>query len=165
MNKWHGLSVGLFSLCLMHQLVAGVYTWRDANGVLQFSDRPPEPKAGVAAPKVKTIEVPEISTVQVRQLPPFVGTGQEATSKTAGKSKGKTPKVTMYSAEWCGVCKRAKRYFEEHKVRYTEKDIDKSKSANAEFRKLGGRGVPLILVGRKRLSGFSVASFEKIYSP
>jgi glutaredoxin len=71
----------------------------------------------------------------------------------------------MYSAEWCGVCKRAKSYFQENAIAFNEKDIDKSGAARREFAELGGRGVPLILVGKRKLSGFSAASFEKIYRP
>lgn len=153
-------SVILFILLIGSSIptLAEVYTWRDENGVLQFSDRPPTVVADTPGPEVRTIEVPEIGTVSVRQLPES-WTGVPSESSQAGG----TNKVVMYSAEWCGVCKRAKRYFQKNKVRYTEKDIDRSKRARKEFEKLGGRGVPLILVGRKRLSGFSAASFEKIY--
>lgn len=137
---------------------AEVYTWRDEHGVLQFSDLPPAVGNDETRPRVRTIEVPEIDTVSVRQLPEsWTGApAQETASGNAGR-------VVMYSAEWCGVCKRAKRYFKQNKIRYTEKDIDKSKRARKEFERLGGRGVPLILVGKRRLSGFSAASFEQIY--
>jgi len=38
--------------------------------------------------------------------------------------------------------------------------VEKSASANTEFKRLGGRGVPLIVVGRERLNGFSEQGFE-----
>jgi hypothetical protein len=34
-------------------------------------------------------------------------------------------------------------------------DIEKSADARAEFKRLGGRGVPLIVVGTEKMSGFS----------
>lgn len=52
-------------------------------------------------------------------------------------------KVVIYTTSWCGYCKKAK----------------------MEFDKLGGKGVPVILVGKKRMSGFSEAGFERIYAP
>jgi glutaredoxin len=126
--------------------------------VLQFSDRPPSVANDEPVPEVRTIEVPEIETVSVRRLPEsWTGVSEEA------PAPGGSSRVVMYSAQWCGVCKTARRYFQEHKIRYTEKDIERSKRARQEFERLGGRGVPLILVGRKRLSGFSAASFEKVY--
>ena len=140
---------------------AAVYTWRDENGVLQFSDRPPLAADGKQAPQVETIEVPEISTVSVRRLPESLADP----GATPGPDAGAAQRVVMYSAAWCGVCKRARAYFQRRQIRYTEKDIEQSPQARAEFRQLGGRGVPLILVGRQQLAGFSPASFERIYRP
>jgi glutaredoxin len=62
-----------------------------------------------------------------------------------------------------GVCKRAKRYFKANNIPFVEYDIEKSRKAAREYKKLGGRGVPLILVGKQRMSGFSEAGFKKIY--
>ena len=69
----------------------------------------------------------------------------------------------MYGAEWCGVCKKAKRYFNANNIPFTEYDIDKSKKGRREYEKLGGGGVPLILVGTQRMSGFSASSFQRLY--
>lgn len=70
------------------------------------------------------------------------------------------PRVVMYATDWCGYCARARAYFEENGIAYTELDIDKSHAAHAQFKRLGGRGVPLILVGRERVNGFSELAFE-----
>lgn len=69
----------------------------------------------------------------------------------------------MYSAAWCGVCKKAKRYFAEQGIDYEEIDVEKSSQGKAAFKKLGGKGVPIILVGDRRMNGFSEAGFEKLY--
>jgi len=71
-----------------------------------------------------------------------------------------SPQVVMYATDWCGYCARARAYFEENGIAYTELDIDKSHAAHAQFKRLGGRGVPLILVGRERVNGFSELAFE-----
>ena len=78
-----------------------------------------------------------------------------------GKTKKK--KVVMYSTEWCGVCKKAKAYFNANNVPFREYDIEKDEKRMREYRKLNGKGVPLILVGKQRMSGFSTSSFEKMY--
>jgi glutaredoxin len=72
-------------------------------------------------------------------------------------------KVVMYSAEWCGVCKKAKKYFKKNHIRYTNYDIDKNKSAKARYKKMGAKGVPVLFVGKKRMNGFSVAHFKRLY--
>jgi len=39
-------------------------------------------------------------------------------------------------------------------------DIEKDSAAMQRHRELGGRGVPLIVIGSKKMSGFSQESFE-----
>lgn len=41
--------------------------------------------------------------------------------------------VTMYYASWCGVCRRAKRWLDKHKVPYRLVDIEASKRNKAEM--------------------------------
>jgi glutaredoxin len=77
-----------------------------------------------------------------------------------GREIGAT--VVMYSTKWCPYCHRAREYFKRHSIDYVEHDIEASAEKLAEFRKLGGRGVPLILLGDKRLEGFSASSFNEL---
>lgn len=70
--------------------------------------------------------------------------------------------VIMYSTQWCPYCRKAHAYFKRHKFSYIEYDIEASAQNLAKFRELNGSGVPLILVGDKRLQGFSPQSFEEL---
>jgi len=72
--------------------------------------------------------------------------------------------VVMYATAWCPYCAKARAYFKQTNTAYVEHDIEKSADAHAEFRRLGGRGVPLILVGNEKLSGFSELAFESAYA-
>lgn len=65
------------------------------------------------------------------------------------------PQVVVYSTSWCGACKSAKKYLAAKNIPYQEIDVEKSQEGAAEFRKRGGRGVPLIVIGEKQMSGFS----------
>ena len=143
-----GLLLSLLSLPALAQ----VYTWVDANGVKQFSDKPPVEQAN----ELRTIEVPQIDTVSVRQLP------RDAIPRSRPQAAS-ARRVVMYSAAWCGVCTRAKAYFRSNNIAFEERDIETSESARKQFERLGGRGVPLILVGQQKLSGFSANSFEQLY--
>lgn len=77
------------------------------------------------------------------------------TSTVAGKSNG----VVVYSASWCGVCKKAKRLLDQWGVRYVEKDVEASRSAQQELAKKAAAagirpsGVPVIDVGGILLQG------------
>ncbi len=70
--------------------------------------------------------------------------------------------VIMYSTQWCPYCRKAHAYFKRHKFSYIEYDIEASAQNLAKFRDLNGNGVPLILVGDKRMQGFSPKSFEDL---
>lgn len=81
----------------------------------------------------------------------------------AAGARAETPPsqpVVMYATSWCPYCAKARAYFTRNRIAYVEHDVEKSAAARAEFRRLGGRGVPLILVGRERLDGFDELAFE-----
>ena len=72
--------------------------------------------------------------------------------------------VVMYATAWCPYCAKARAYFKRTNTAYVEHDIEKSADARAEFKRLGGRGVPLILVGDEKLRGFNELAFESAYT-
>lgn len=72
-------------------------------------------------------------------------------------------RVIMYSTSWCTYCSKAREYFAANNIDFEEFDIEKSTSTRQEYERIGGRGVPVILVGDQRLNGFNVSSFERIY--
>lgn len=56
-------------------------------------------------------------------------------------------KIIMYSTDWCGDCRRAKRFFEHHQIAYENVNIDKNPKAIEIVRRLnnGNRSVPTIV--------------------
>jgi mycoredoxin len=72
--------------------------------------------------------------------------------------------VVMYATVWCPYCAKARAYFKRTNTAYVEHDIEKSADAHAQFKRLGGRGVPLILVGGEKLRGFNELAFESAYA-
>ncbi len=73
-------------------------------------------------------------------------------------------KVVLYSAGWCGICKRARAYLRSHGIPFDEHDVETSAKGREDFVGLGGRGVPIILVGRRRMNGFSPDRFDQLYA-
>lgn len=128
---------------------AEVYRWTDADGRVHFGDKPPRD----AQTEQVEIRINSYSAPQIVQ-PPTPSHRIEAAVRKA---------VVMYSASWCGVCKRAAAYFRAEGIPFTEYDVERSAKGRADFRRLGGRGVPVILVGQARMNGFSEAHFEQLY--
>jgi len=63
--------------------------------------------------------------------------------------------VVLFSAPWCGACKRAKRYLDRQGVPYLERDISADHSAKQEVRSIVGQvAVPLLEVNGRYISGF-----------
>ena len=71
-----------------------------------------------------------------------------------------TQKVVMYGVPNCGYCSQARQYFAAHDIDYVEYNINKSSKRLEEFRRLGGRGTPLILVDGKKIQGFKPRAIE-----
>jgi glutaredoxin len=105
---------------------SGIFKWVDEKGLLHFSDEPPGDNDFVE------IKLKEISTYK------------SVSYSTSKIDVGK--KVIMYSASWCGACKKAKNYFNRKGIRFTEYDIEKSARAKRQFAQLGAKGVPVIIV-------------------
>ena len=55
--------------------------------------------------------------------------------------------ITMYSADWCGDCRRSKRLLNELSVPYTMVDVDADESAAEKVIEINGgmRSIPVIV--------------------
>ncbi|HTL51650.1 MAG TPA: glutaredoxin family protein [Planctomycetota bacterium] len=141
----------LFAACSAR---AGMYKWIDENGYIHYADKPPEAqqKTLEITGRISSYDSPEI-------LPENSGEKPESAANKPAKNK----RVVMYSAEWCGVCRKAKQYFAEKHISYTDYDIDTDPKGKADYENLDAHGVPVILVGNRRMNGFSAGGFEQLY--
>lgn len=128
---------------------AEIYRWTDKNGKVHFSDKADADRP----PHSESIEVKVNSYKSV--------TYESVQGKDIGEIKSK--KVVMYSTSWCSFCKKARQYFIANKIPFDEYDIEKSPGAKRRYDAMGAKGVPVILVGNKRMNGFSVSGFKDIY--
>ena len=128
-----------------------IYKWVDTNGNTVYGNKPPE---GADLKKI-TGKISSFTSVKVEsfEYDPSLITPEQVKSKT----------VIMYSTSWCGYCKKAARHFRSKGIRFKEYDIEKNKKAAKAYKKLNGRGVPLILVGKKRMTGFNPTRFDRLY--
>jgi len=49
-------------------------------------------------------------------------------------------------------------------IEFVERDIEANPRYKAEFKRLGGRGVPLMVFREKTMSGFNESAFERYYA-
>ncbi|TRO11369.1 glutaredoxin family protein [Ectopseudomonas mendocina] len=124
---------------------AEIYKWTGESGRVHFGDKPKDKdQAEQLSPKINSYE-----SVSYESFTPAQG----ATSQ----------RVIMYSAAWCGYCKQARQYFRRNGISFVEYDIEKNQNARRAYNAIGGNGVPVILVGSKRLNGFTTVDFQSIY--
>jgi glutaredoxin-like protein len=57
------------------------------------------------------------------------------------------PDITVYGAPWCGDCRRAQRFFDEHRVAYEWVDLEEHPDAEAKVIAMnaGKRVIPTIV--------------------
>lgn len=70
--------------------------------------------------------------------------------------------VTVYSTTWCAFCHAAKAYFDKLGVKYTDKDVEKDRTAALEaVNKSGQMGVPVIDMDGTIIVGFDRAKIDQ----
>lgn len=141
------------------------YQFVDARGRVRFVERldeVPEPlRSGVGFVK---LDVPPPLTpgdaARAREVQVARGGGvRQRASFGPGAS---APPVILYSADWCGACRKAKRHLARRGVAYEERDVDEPEVAAELLRKTGSRSIPVIDVGGRVLTGFSAGSYDAL---
>lgn len=142
MRRVAGLLAAVFLALAWHSAEADkVYKWTDAEGRIHFSDHP--------------VDGADAREMKIRS---FSGAAEVAVNGTDFGAR----EVRMLSATWCGVCKQAKAYFAGKGVYVSEYDVETSEIGRQEYQRLGGKGVPIILVGKQRMDGFSAAKLDEM---
>lgn len=72
--------------------------------------------------------------------------------------------AVLYATEWCGYCARTRKFFNERNIPFREYDIEKSTEAEAQYKKLGGNGVPVIVIKDKVIHGFDESALNDVLS-
>lgn len=125
-----------------HPAHAGkVYKWTDADGRVHFSDQP--------------VTAPNVEEVKIRS---FSGSADVILD---GDDVG-AREVKILTTAWCGVCKKAKAWLAGKGIYFSEYDVETSDIGRQEYKRLGGKGVPIILVGKQRMNGFSSSRLEEM---
>ncbi|ELX10452.1 putative glutaredoxin [Janthinobacterium sp. HH01] len=128
---------------------AQVYKWVDGKGVTHYSDQPPPP----STPTKTKVEVKSFSTgVASVELP------QELADAVRNRP------VTLYTTAQCDGCSNGRAMLMARGIPFHEKTIT-SVDDQLALKKAGGNGqLPLLLVGRSKLTGFQQNSWDVLLS-
>jgi glutaredoxin len=154
-----------------------------ARGVRSSPSKPPEPPVAVpqpaSSPTVSPASVPVAPAARVRQAPvpdvPAKVLAAEDAERTHAQVMAAIAareheqrramgalNIEMYSTTWCGACKAARLYMQDHGIAFTDHDVEADPDARTTQLSLNPRGsVPTIDVdGREVLVGFSGSNLE-----
>ena len=67
----------------------------------------------------------------------------------------KSAKVVLYTTLNCPHCQNAKRWFKKNNIPFLDFNVGKPGKIQRQFFQLGGRSVPLIVIGDRQLRGFN----------
>lgn len=72
-------------------------------------------------------------------------------------------KVKVYTSSSCPYCNMVKKFLREHGVKFKEINISKKPNAARELAKKTGQvGVPVTIIGNKKVIGFNKEKLKKI---
>lgn len=140
------------------EAVEGIYRWTDQRGVTHFADEEERvPEGHRAGAKVRSLPLLTVYHGQFSRL--RRGAGGVAPAELRPSVPGAGARAVVYSAEWCGACKKTKAWLRHRGVAVEERDIDKDPRALAELVAIAGKdpAIPVTVIGGKAVGGFDPA--------
>jgi glutaredoxin len=138
------------------------YQFVDAGGRVRFVERlddvPEALRANVGFLKLDApppLTPTDAARIREARLARSGAQGQRATA-------GRGPEIILYSADWCGACRKAKRFLTRNDIAFDERNVDNPRVAEELLRKTGQRGIPVIDVDGRIISGFNPQSYQEL---
>ncbi len=114
--------------------------WRDRVGFVELSSPPP-----LTPEDMRRVQAARLNRVEVRR-----------------REDRSSPEIIIYSADWCGACRAAKRYMDSEGIEYTERNVDEPRWQEEMFARAGPGGIPVIDVDGNLMRGFSKARLQEL---
>ncbi len=146
-----------------------------ASRSADLSDCPPPVMNPRLTKEQESSWFPTLKTVVTLVLVSFIGyggynffSGITITRETSGEMAAASPiiapdkTVLIYTTSGCKYCKMAKEFLKAHNITYEEFDINNSERGKEDFGKLGGIGVPIMIVADTKVVGFNEDELKSI---
>ena len=153
---------GLFLIIFMagffaENSIADMYKWVDENGVVHFSDTPPDD-----ADNSDIDYLPTYSTHENNVYPQENNSTENRDNRSSPTdSVLKKPKVELYTTSWCPWCKKAKAFFRSRGIVFVEYDIEKDKAAARHKAQIDSpKGVPFAVINGKGIHGYNENAYN-----
>ncbi|WP_202413913.1 glutaredoxin family protein [Duganella sp. CY15W] len=69
-------------------------------------------------------------------------------------------KVVLYGTKTCPFCQQTRDYLAQHNIPYADIDVTQPGKGQEDYRSLGEKAVPVILIGSRRITGFKQPVIE-----
>ena len=152
-NKlWLVLTLGM--LASLNAIGDNVYRSISPDGRVTYSDQPPS--AG---------KIQKIYTFEHLPSSPVPDPPKTLESGSKKRPSPQAPAMTgtyLFSASWCGYCRKAKDYLNQKGIAYQEIDIETA-DGGAAFAAEGRGGIPLLVRNGQRVRGFSTAAYDALF--
>ena len=149
-----------------------IYSWVDKAGHIRMADsleqvplaaRPRVVITDTARPRAERIAADEVLVVDLRaqgMFSPVDLTRPKSVDLNAPPPEPAASGIILYSAPWCGFCKKAAAHLKARGLRFAERNIDADPTAALELKdklrqaKISGAGIPVLDVHGTLVVGF-----------
>lgn len=133
-----------------------IYKSIGADGKVIYSDKPP-----ANASVQKTLEYRDLPATplpeSVRRYRDQLEAGME--KRLAGDASA-DPAPRLFTASWCGYCRKARAHLARRGIGFREFDIETPEGMQAYASTGGGQGVPVLMWKGQRIDGYSPEAYD-----
>lgn len=124
------------------------------DGRVTYSDQPPA--------QGKVVKTMDYSNLPASPLPESVLRTREELLKAGRQApSANTGGVQLFSASWCGYCRKAKAHLDRAGIAYREIDIDTPDGAAAFAGVARASGIPLLVWGGRQIKGYAPQAYDE----
>jgi glutaredoxin len=128
------------------------------DGKVSYSDRPDPHAAKSQTLSFDHLPASPLSAETMAYIEQLQKSGQQREAQAAMGD------VVLFSAPWCGHCKKAKSHLARQQVAYREFNIDTPQGKAAYARAGGKSGVPFLVAGGQHVLGYSASAYDALFS-
>jgi glutaredoxin len=143
--------------------IADMYKWVDENGIVHFSDTPPDDADNSDIETLQTVTTQEgdVYTQENNSTKHENSNNSSNLTDTVQKNTWvKKPKVELYITSWCPWCKKAKAFFRSRGIAFVEYDIEKDKEAARRKAQIDRQqGVPFAVINGIGINGYNETAY------